>query len=96
MALSTASTGYAGDPPKIPEGNIPNVEATVNHSPMGCWVLQTKFGLLEPTNLTPEFEVENLKVIVTIRERVDLATTCMVGKAILTISNISRSADSTK
>jgi hypothetical protein len=96
IASTIASAALADEPPKMPDGAILNVKATVNHSVLGCWVLETQFGRLEATNLAPEFEVENLKVIVTIRKRLGVATTCMVGRAIVTISSIARSGDTGK
>jgi hypothetical protein len=59
-------------------------------------VLETNFGRFEPTNLDQALKVESLKVIATVRRRNDPATTCGVGRAIVTISRISRAAPNNK
>lgn len=56
----------------------------------GCWLLDTRYGRLYPTNLESEFRVDGLKIIVSVRRRVDIATFCPVGDAIVTISQIAR------
>jgi len=76
-------------PAVLPNSDVPNVAATIKSAVSGCWVLDTEFGLLQPTNLSPEFEVEGLEVVVTMRKRDGLTTACMVG-ALVTISQISR------
>jgi hypothetical protein len=56
----------------------------------GCWLLDTRYGRLSPTNLDKEFRVDGLKIIASVRRRVDIATFCPVGEAIVTISQIAK------
>ena len=84
------SAAFSGEPEKIPLGEIQSVEAVV-HAPKfvgECWLLTTKYGPLEPTNLDSEYKNEGLKVLVSFRRRDDLATACMMGR-IVTLSSIS-------
>jgi hypothetical protein len=81
----------SGEPETIPKGDVHSVEAVV-HAPGfigGCWLLTTKYGQLDPTNLEAEYKIDGLKVMVSFRKRDDLASTCMQGW-IVTLSNISR------
>lgn len=79
---------FAQTPKIFPDGDVHDVEATVKHSDYGCWVLDTKYGWLETTNLDPKFEIENLKVVATMHRRKDVASGCMVGRAMVTITSI--------
>jgi hypothetical protein len=78
---------------QLPEGMVESVEAVVNAPkyPGACWLLTTKYGRLEPTNLTSEFKVDGLKVIISFSKRHDLASSCMMG-SIVTLSSIAREA----
>ena len=76
-------------PAVLPNSDVPNVAATIKSVPSGCWVLDTEFGLLQPTNLSPEFQVEGLEVVVTLKKRDGMTTACMVGP-LVTISQIAR------
>jgi hypothetical protein len=90
--LSLGFTASSGEPQTIPKGDVHSVEAVV-HAPGfvgGCWLLTTKYGHLDPTNLEPEYKIDGLKVMVSFRKRDDLASTCMQGVGIVTLSNISR------
>jgi hypothetical protein len=58
----------------------------------GCWVLDTKYGRLQAVNLDRKYQVEQLRVVASVRRRSDLASTCMVGDAIVTISEIAKVA----
>jgi hypothetical protein len=82
-------------PAVLPNSDVPNVVATIRSAVSGCWVLDTEFGLLQPTNLSTEFEVEGLEVVVTIRKRDGMTTACMVGP-IVTISQIARAGAAAK
>ena len=76
-------------PAVLPNSDVQNVAATIRSAVSGCWVLDTEFGLLQPTNLSPEFRVEGLEVVVTIRKRDGMTTACMAGP-LVTISQIAR------
>jgi hypothetical protein len=91
LLLGVAAHGQLGAQP--PEGTVESVEAVV-HAPEfsgACWLLTSKFGRLEPTNLAPEFKVNGLKVIISFSKRHDLASTCGMGW-IVTLSSIAREA----
>jgi hypothetical protein len=86
-------TASSGEPETIPAGDVHSVEAVVHALAFvgdACWLLTTKYGQLEPTNLEPEYQSDGLKVIVSFRKRGDLASTCMQGVGIVTLSSISR------
>ena len=91
LGLFLAIPTFAQTDAVLPDAEVANVEGIVKFIGVnsGCWVLETKFGRLETTNLDQAFKVDNLKVIATVRRRSDLASTCSVGRAIVTISHIS-------
>jgi hypothetical protein len=96
LCLLWSVAAFAHTPKIFPDGDVSNVEATVKHSDHGCWVLDTKYGWLETTNLDPKFEIENLKVLATVHRRKDVASGCMVGRAMVTITSIKRIGADTK
>jgi hypothetical protein len=73
--------------PPIPYHQNIATEATVRLASMGCWVLDTKYGRLE-ANIDPKFRIEGLKVSVTVRGEDGYASTCTVGKEIVTVLSI--------
>ena len=91
VLLLLSATGYGQQNAQLPDGDVKSVEAVV-HAPGytgACWLLITKYGRLEPTNLTPEFKIDGLKVVISFTTRHDLASACMMG-SIVTLSSIVR------
>jgi hypothetical protein len=83
-----ASPVFSEELEKFPIGDVQTVEAVV-HAPAfngACWLLITKYGPLEPTNLEPEYRKDGLKIVVSFRKRSDLASTCMMGRIVTLLS----------
>jgi hypothetical protein len=90
VLLLSLGTAFSASQPPLPYNQSVATEATVRLVFMPCWVLDTKYGRLEPTNLDGKFKIDGLKVFVTVRPRDDVATTCAVGDEIVTVLNIAR------
>jgi len=89
--LLVSFTAISSEPDHFPVGDVSSVEAVVHATAFNgaCWLLSTKYGPLEATNLGPEYKDDGLKVIISFRKRDDLASTCMMGW-IVTLLSISR------
>jgi hypothetical protein len=83
-------TAFSASQPPLPFNQIVSTKATVRLIFRPCWILDTKYGRLEATNLDAKFKIDGLKVFVTVQPRNDLATTCAVGDEIVTVLKIAK------
>jgi hypothetical protein len=91
-ALLALACGSATDPAQNALSNTISANATVRFAGIegGCWVLEVGGGGMlvsgrtryQPINLPERFEVDGLRVTVTLRELPDVASICMAGQVV--------------
>jgi hypothetical protein len=85
LAAVTALLASSGCELAATDPAVPGITATVTYLDVegGCWALTTRSGKrYEPLHLPPAFRQDGLRVAVTLRQRPDVGSFCMVGQVV--------------